>query len=577
MGAGAGAQAGGEPQCPPPDGAHEALPVLGTPQAAMMIKTCVYRDCLPTIALLTGETERPPLSLLVRSGSMLANAHGMKEFLQADHAALDRPSSPPSPAYSPSSYRNANGQSQTTTMEHEVRAKLASLWASTAAASGVAFDERSLLLSHHPPDATITISFHALVFPQARRILESACGVDAALAAREPQLRAFFHCHDKSKVYMSRSLILKYKTVAKMNTVLQEMYGCDLDDPLKKDTRETCKKKGAGKREKASPTSFLHSSRSSSSGGAGPASSSRDLSATHQHQHPKTRFARQQARVQSKLSSSGDSSRRRGDGRRRSTTTSTTGSEERGRVINPLLPALATATSITTEKRAAGASTTTTAVDEKMCSADSWVKRMTGPADSPECTIISTPSPLDRRTATIYDATLDNRTRHRGQCVASRDREEAVRKMHTEFEHAWTVARNDRDMDGDALLAQAAFQGNIEQCRALLEAGADIEAINDYGCTALHAACEGGSMDTVVLLVAEFDANVNAASRFNAQYTPYRVAAMQEDSKMATFLGSKMDCPHDYVKGGFMHYGCARCGVKKVHHTGKNECPPGGE
>lgn len=419
MGAGAGAQAGGGPQCPPDGGhqAHEALPVLGTPQAAMMIKTCVYRDCLPAIALLTEETERPPC-LLVRSGSMLANAHGLKDFLQADHA-LDRPSSPPSPAYSPSSpasypYRNTNPQSQpqsqTTTIEHEVRAKLASLWASTATAPGFAFDERSLLLSHHPPDATITISFPALVFPQARRILESACGVDGALAAREPQLRAFFHYHDMNKVYMSRSLILKYKTVAKMNTVLREMYGCDLDDPLNKDTRDTCKKKGARKREKvggggASPTSLLHSSRSSSSGGAGSASSSHDLSATqrHQHQQGKTRFARQQA---SKLTRSSAEEPCRGGGRRRSTTTSTTGSEERGRVMNPLLSALATASSsITAEERAAGASTTTTAVDEKMCSADDWVKRMTGPADAPECTIPSTPTPLDCITPDIRKRT----------------------------------------------------------------------------------------------------------------------------------------------------------------------------
>ena len=44
---------------------------------------------------------------------------------------------------------------------------------------------------------------------------------------------------------------------------------------------------------------------------------------------------------------------------------------------------------------------------------------------------------------------------------SQQDREKAVRKMHTEFEHAWAVSQNRRDIDGDGPLAQAAFEGDV--------------------------------------------------------------------------------------------------------------------
>ncbi len=71
-----------------------------------------------------------------------------------------------------------------------------------------------------------------------------------------------------------------------------------------------------------------------------------------------------------------------------------------------------------------------------------------------------------------------------------------------------------RDTDGSTPLHCAAWKGNLEAVRALLDSGADIEAQNGnehWGGAPLHAAAHGNQKPIAELLIAR-GANVNAVS-----------------------------------------------------------------
>ena len=68
-----------------------------------------------------------------------------------------------------------------------------------------------------------------------------------------------------------------------------------------------------------------------------------------------------------------------------------------------------------------------------------------------------------------------------------------------------------RNKDGDtALIRFAAYQGEVDRLRQLLDWGADINARNNKGVTALTNAISGGRVENVDLLL-ERGADVNAA------------------------------------------------------------------
>lgn len=66
-----------------------------------------------------------------------------------------------------------------------------------------------------------------------------------------------------------------------------------------------------------------------------------------------------------------------------------------------------------------------------------------------------------------------------------------------------------RDYAGRTLLYWAAYDGNTEIARLLIQHGADVDAADEYGITPLMEACEGCCVETARLLI-ESGANVNA-------------------------------------------------------------------
>ena len=84
---------------------------------------------------------------------------------------------------------------------------------------------------------------------------------------------------------------------------------------------------------------------------------------------------------------------------------------------------------------------------------------------------------------------------------------------------------NARDEQGDAPLLYAAAVGSLEAMKLLLDKGADVNAQNAFGTTALMIAA--GDIAKVRLLV-ERGANVNLASKQGR--TPLFIAAMSDGS-----------------------------------------------
>ncbi|WP_211315749.1 ankyrin repeat domain-containing protein [Isoalcanivorax indicus] len=63
------------------------------------------------------------------------------------------------------------------------------------------------------------------------------------------------------------------------------------------------------------------------------------------------------------------------------------------------------------------------------------------------------------------------------------------------------VAVNSTDVDGDTPLHVMAVRGDSFACQALVDAGADVNAIGDMGQTPLHVAISRGYIEIVELLL----------------------------------------------------------------------------
>src|SRR5690606_9511977 len=86
----------------------------------------------------------------------------------------------------------------------------------------------------------------------------------------------------------------------------------------------------------------------------------------------------------------------------------------------------------------------------------------------------------------------------------------------------------------DAPLADAAMRGDLQEVRALLAAGADVNVAQGDGMTALHWAAELGDVEMAKMLIAA-GANVRAVTRIG-EFTPLHVAAEGGHADVAAAL-----------------------------------------
>ena len=86
------------------------------------------------------------------------------------------------------------------------------------------------------------------------------------------------------------------------------------------------------------------------------------------------------------------------------------------------------------------------------------------------------------------------------------------------------VATNEKDASGDGPLAQAAYEGQLELCAALIQAGAEIDDGGVKGWTALYLASEFRHIDIVKILL-EHNASVDKPMRDGR--TPLYIASQK--------------------------------------------------
>lgn len=117
----------------------------------------------------------------------------------------------------------------------------------------------------------------------------------------------------------------------------------------------------------------------------------------------------------------------------------------------------------------------------------------------------------------------------------------------------------------DAPVADAAMKKNVAQVRALLESGADVNAAQGDGMTALHWAAEHGSVDMTDMLL-HAGANPAALTRLG-DYTPLHLAARSGHGAVAErLLGAGADAEARTSTGGVtpLHFGAAAGSVPVV-------------
>ncbi len=55
--------------------------------------------------------------------------------------------------------------------------------------------------------------------------------------------------------------------------------------------------------------------------------------------------------------------------------------------------------------------------------------------------------------------------------------------------------------DGTTPLLMAAFEGDVDEAKRLIKAGADVRALNDYGVNAMQLAADSGNTELIALLL----------------------------------------------------------------------------
>ena len=94
---------------------------------------------------------------------------------------------------------------------------------------------------------------------------------------------------------------------------------------------------------------------------------------------------------------------------------------------------------------------------------------------------------------------------------------------------------NELDASGDAPLVMAAYQGRTEIVKLLLEAGADVAAVDPgMKATALHAAAYAGRTEAARLLI-EYHIDIDKQGPFNG-YTALHDAIWQNNVEVAEVL-----------------------------------------
>ena len=91
-----------------------------------------------------------------------------------------------------------------------------------------------------------------------------------------------------------------------------------------------------------------------------------------------------------------------------------------------------------------------------------------------------------------------------------------------------------RDITGSTALMKAAYEGNIDSVRALLDAGADVNEQDDFGWTALMAAVESGNYSLVQLLL-ERGADTGIEDIYGT--TARSIAGQKKDTQLASLIG----------------------------------------
>src|SRR5687767_14448832 len=86
----------------------------------------------------------------------------------------------------------------------------------------------------------------------------------------------------------------------------------------------------------------------------------------------------------------------------------------------------------------------------------------------------------------------------------------------------------------DAPVADAAMRGDLETVRALVRDGADVNAAQGDGMTALHWAAMHGNVEMARVLIYT-GAGVNALTRLGA-YTPLHLASQKGHSEVVSIL-----------------------------------------
>jgi ankyrin repeat protein len=114
-----------------------------------------------------------------------------------------------------------------------------------------------------------------------------------------------------------------------------------------------------------------------------------------------------------------------------------------------------------------------------------------------------------------------------------------------------------------AALQEAAYKGSVRAVEALLDAGADIDAQDCCGDTALHRAVFGGNFDVVLCLIAR-GANLGARDLFD--FTPFDIAAEKGHTKIAYCLLRKGydPCPPSEPTGSTALHKAIECDSEDI-------------